>query len=101
MGAFQITCIMVPLLIMATSLVSEINTRVALVKGWVNSFLALMGQLYFGFYIAVLPQTREILGSMAQEPFVRISAPEGEQRHQRIKRQERETDVWMRQVQSI
>src|SRR4051794_32953242 len=41
---------MVPLLIMATSLVSKINTRVALVKGWVNSFLAFMGQLYIGFY---------------------------------------------------
>src|SRR6266481_1616545 len=38
--------LMVPLLIMATSLVSKINTRVALVKGWVNSFLAFMGQLY-------------------------------------------------------
>jgi len=35
---------------MATSLVSKINTSVALVKGWVNSFLAFMGQLYFGFY---------------------------------------------------
>src|SRR5260370_36109500 len=43
--------LMVPLLIMATSLVSKINTRVALVKGWVNSFLAFMGQLYIGFYI--------------------------------------------------
>src|SRR5947209_12596448 len=42
--------LMVPLLIMATSLVSKINTRVALVKGWVNSFLAFMGQLYIGFY---------------------------------------------------
>src|SRR5258708_10988467 len=41
---------MVPLLIMATSLVSKINTRVALLKGWVNSFLAFMGQLYIGFY---------------------------------------------------
>src|SRR2546421_2242700 len=41
---------MVPLLIMATSLVSKINTRVALVKGWVNSFLAFMGQVYIGFY---------------------------------------------------
>src|SRR5438270_8410404 len=40
----------VPLLIMATSLVSKINTRVALLKGWVNSFLAFMGQLYLGFY---------------------------------------------------
>src|SRR5947207_9396552 len=42
--------LIVPLLIMATSLVSKINTRVAFVKGWVNSFLAFMGQLYFGFY---------------------------------------------------
>src|SRR5207247_3929718 len=41
---------MVPLLIMATSLVSKINTSVALLKGWVNSFLAFMGQLYLGFY---------------------------------------------------
>src|SRR5438270_12741570 len=40
-----------------------------------------------GFFVqtvlAVLPQSREVLGSMAQEPFVRIPAPEGEQRHQR------------------
>jgi len=32
---------------------------------------------------------------------VRIPAPEGEQRFQRRKRDERETDVWMRQVQHI
>ena len=31
----------------------------------------------------------------------RIPAPEGEQRYQRRKREERETDVWMRQVQTI
>src|SRR2546421_10495815 len=43
--------LMVPLLIMATSLVSKINTSVALLKGWVNSFLAFMGQLYLGLYI--------------------------------------------------
>jgi hypothetical protein len=36
---------------MATSLVSKINTSVALLKGWVNSFLAFMGQVYIGFYI--------------------------------------------------
>ena len=58
-----------------------------------------------GFFVqtvlAVRPQTREVLGRMAQEPFVRIPAPEGEQRSQRRKRQERETDVWIRQVQSI
>src|SRR6266699_6927042 len=45
--------LMVPLLIMATSLVSNINTRVALVKGWVNSFLAFMGQVYIGFYMGL------------------------------------------------
>jgi hypothetical protein len=58
-----------------------------------------------GFFVqtvlAVRPQTPEVLGCMAQEPFVRIPALEGEQRHQRRKRDERETDVWMRQVQAI
>ena len=58
-----------------------------------------------GFFVqtvlAVRPETREVLGCMAQEPFVRIPAPEGEQRYQRRKREERETDVWMRQVQTI
>jgi hypothetical protein len=58
-----------------------------------------------GFFVqtvlAVRPQTREVLGCMAQEPFVRIPAPEGELRHQRLKREERETDVWIRQVQAI
>ena len=39
---------------------------------------------------------------MAREPFVRIPAHAGEQRrYQRRKRDERETDVWMRQVQAI
>ena len=51
--------------------------------------------------LAVRPHTREVLGCMAQEPFVRIPAPEGEQRSARRKRDERETDVWMRQVQAI
>src|SRR2546425_10874926 len=58
-----------------------------------------------GFFVqtvlAVRPQTREVLGGMAQEPFVRIPAPEGEQRYQRRQRQERESDVWMRQVHAI
>lgn len=58
-----------------------------------------------GFFVqtvlAVHPPTREVLGCMAQEPFVRIPAPEGEQRHQRRKREERETDVWMRLVHAI
>src|SRR5256884_6431623 len=58
-----------------------------------------------GFFVqtvlAVRPETREVLGCIAQEPFVRVPAPEGEHRHQRLKREERETDVWMRQVQAI
>ena len=58
-----------------------------------------------GFFVqtvlAVRPQTREVLGCMAQEPFVRIPAPQGEQRHQRRQREERESDLWMRQVQAI
>ena len=58
-----------------------------------------------GFFVqtvlAVRPQTREVLGCLAQEPFVRIPAPDGEQRYQRRKREERETDVWIRQVQTI
>ncbi len=58
-----------------------------------------------GFFVqtvlAVHPQTCEVFGCMAQEPFVRVPAPAGEQRHQRRKRQERETDVWMRQVSTI
>jgi Transposase DDE domain len=51
--------------------------------------------------LAVLPQTQEVLGCMAQEPFVRIPAPLGEQRYQQRKREERETDVWIRQVHAI
>src|SRR5205085_9799097 len=58
-----------------------------------------------GFFVqtvlAVRPETREVLGCIAQEPFVRVPAPEGEQRYQRRKREERESDVWMRQVQTI
>src|SRR3989440_3548954 len=58
-----------------------------------------------GFFVqtvlAVRPQTREVLGCMAQEPFARIPAPDGEQRSQRRQREARETDVWMRQVEAI
>jgi DDE family transposase len=58
-----------------------------------------------GFFVqtvlAVRPPTREVLGCLAQEPFVRIPAPQGEKRYQRRQRDERETDVWMRQVQAI
>jgi hypothetical protein len=58
-----------------------------------------------GFFVqsvlAVHPPCREVLGCIVQEPFVRTPAPQGEQRHQRLKRQTRETDVWIRQVQHI
>jgi hypothetical protein len=58
-----------------------------------------------GFFLqtvlAVHPATGAVLGCIAQEPFVRIPAPEGEERSGRHKRKERETDVWMRQVQAI
>src|SRR3989475_5597542 len=58
-----------------------------------------------GFFVqtvlAVRPGTREVLGCIAQEPFVPTPAPEGEKRYQRRKREERETDVWMRQVHAI
>ena len=52
-----------------------------------------------GFFVqtvlAVRRERREVLGCLAQEPFVRIPAPDGEQRYQRRKREERETDVFI------
>src|SRR6266568_1289726 len=58
-----------------------------------------------GFFVqtvlSVRPETQELLGCLAQEPFVLIPAPEGEHRHQRLKREKRETDVWIRQVHSM
>ena len=58
-----------------------------------------------GFFVqtvlAVGPQSPEVLGCMAQEPFARVPAPQGEQRQQRLKREGRESDVWIRQVQTI
>ena len=49
-----------------------------------------------GFFVqtvlAVRPATGAVLLCIAQEPFVRIPAPEGEGRSQRRKREERETD---------
>jgi len=52
---------------MATSLVSKINTSVALLKGWVNSFLAFMGQLYLGFYTYHEDETGEHFSAMDYE----------------------------------
>lgn len=48
--------------------------------------------------LAVEPVSREVLGCAAQEPFVRQPIPVGETRNKRRQRDERETDVWMRQV---
>ncbi len=47
------------------------------------------------------PRCERCWGAWRKQPFVRIPAPDGEQRYQRRKREERETDVWMRQVQAI
>ena len=51
--------------------------------------------------LAVLPQSRMVLGCALQEPFVRTPAPPKERRSQRRFRQDRETDVWMRLVSQI
>src|SRR5438309_2343478 len=50
--------------------------------------------------LAVVPQSREVLGLMHQEPFLRKSAPKGETKRQREQR-ERESQVWERSVQAI
>src|SRR5262245_50272158 len=56
-----------------------------------------------GFFVqtvlAVQAVTGAVLGCRAQAPLVRTPAPAGEQRPQQHKRETRETDVWMRQVQ--
>jgi len=50
--------------------------------------------------LAVLPGSRQVLGLMHQEPFLRQSAPKGETRREREQR-ERESQVWERSVQAI
>jgi hypothetical protein len=57
--------------------------------------------LFVQTVLAVRPGSRELIGCIAQEPFVRTPAPVGEHRYGRRKRQTRETDGWMRQVQTI
>jgi hypothetical protein len=47
--------------------------------------------------LAVVPGSREVLGLMHQEPFLRQPAPKGETKRQR----ERESQVWERSVQAI
>ena len=51
--------------------------------------------------LAVVPQTRAVLGCLAQHPFVRIPAPPKEQRYQRRHREHRESDVWMQMVEQV
>jgi hypothetical protein len=51
--------------------------------------------------LAVAPQTRAVLGCIAQKPFVRIPAPPKEQRYRRRHREQRETDVWMEVVEYV
>lgn len=51
--------------------------------------------------LAVLPETRTVLGCVAQEPFVRTSTPPKEQRYQRRHRERRETDGWLRMVEQV
>jgi hypothetical protein len=51
--------------------------------------------------LAVLPQTRTVLGCVAQQPFVRVPAPRLEQRYRRRHRAHRETDSWLRMVDKV
>jgi hypothetical protein len=50
--------------------------------------------------LTVLPGSREVLGLMHQEPFLRQPAPKGETKREREQR-ERESQVWERSVQAI
>ncbi len=50
--------------------------------------------------LAVLPDNRQVLGLAHQEPFLRKSAPKGETKRER-ERRERESQVWERSVQAI
>src|SRR5512142_931187 len=50
--------------------------------------------------LAVLPQSREVLGIAQQEPFLRQPAPKGETKRQRQERA-RESQVWERSIQAL
>jgi Transposase DNA-binding/Transposase Tn5 dimerisation domain len=50
--------------------------------------------------LAVVPESRQVLGLAQQEPFLRQPAPKGESKRQREQR-ERESQVWERSVQAI
>ena len=51
--------------------------------------------------LAVVPESRQVLGLAHQEPFLRIPAPPGETKWQRARRAQRESQVWERSVRSI
>ena len=51
--------------------------------------------------LAVEPQSQQVLGIAAQEPFLRQPAPQGETSKQRDKRVQKESQVWQRQVQHM
>jgi hypothetical protein len=50
--------------------------------------------------LAVVPQTRQVLGIAHQEPFLRQPAPPKESKRQRLQR-DRESQVWERSVQAL
>lgn len=50
--------------------------------------------------LAVLPESREVLGIAQQEPFLRQPAPKGETKRERQER-ERESQVWQRSIQAL
>lgn len=51
--------------------------------------------------LAVVPESRQVLGLAHQEPFLRKPAPPGETKWQRARRVERESQVWERSVRAI
>src|SRR6266581_6854646 len=51
--------------------------------------------------LAVVPQSRQVLGIAHQEPFLRKPAPKGETKWQRAQRAQRESQVWERSVRAI
>ncbi|MGH2494796.1 MAG: IS4/Tn5 family transposase DNA-binding protein [Ktedonobacteraceae bacterium] len=51
--------------------------------------------------LAIVPESRTVLGCMAQKPFIRVPTPTKEQRYQRRHREHRETDVWMQMVEHV
>src|SRR5690348_1060782 len=51
--------------------------------------------------LAIVPESRMVLGCIAQKPFIRVPAPAKEQRYQRRHREHRETDVWMQMVEQV